>query len=274
MLRIGEFSRLSMVPVSALRYYDEIGLLKPAEVDRFTGYRYYSALQLPRLNRVNALKDFGLNLADIIRLTGEPQQDAGLRMALQDRADAIRHSIADEMARLKRLETWLEHLDRKEGEMEATTYDVVIKKVEPILAVCLRRVVPHYESEGELWSELCTYLAGQKTIHYAGPPLTLFHDCEYREANVDIELAVPVAAPVNESGDIKVRTISGHEQIVAVIHKGPFNTVNNAYQFLLRWMEKNGYRMVGPDRVVYLNSPQEVPPADLLQELQIPVERA
>jgi DNA-binding transcriptional MerR regulator len=59
MLRIGDFSRLSRVSVKALRYYDEIGLLKPVEVDRFTGYRYYSAEQLPRLNRIVALKDPG-----------------------------------------------------------------------------------------------------------------------------------------------------------------------------------------------------------------------
>ncbi len=57
MFKIGDFSRLSQVTVKALRYYDELGLLKPTHVDRFTGYRYYSATQLPRLNRILALKD-------------------------------------------------------------------------------------------------------------------------------------------------------------------------------------------------------------------------
>ena len=47
MLKIGEFSRLSQVTVKTLRYYDEIGLLKPSEIDRFTDYRYYSLDQLP-----------------------------------------------------------------------------------------------------------------------------------------------------------------------------------------------------------------------------------
>ena len=62
MFKIGEFSKLSQVTVKTLRYYDEIGLLKPAEVDRFTSYRYYSARQLPRLHRILALKDLGLSL--------------------------------------------------------------------------------------------------------------------------------------------------------------------------------------------------------------------
>jgi DNA-binding transcriptional MerR regulator len=60
--KIGDFSRLSLVSVKALRYYDELGLLKPARVDEFTGYRYYSASQLTRLNRILAMKDMGLSL--------------------------------------------------------------------------------------------------------------------------------------------------------------------------------------------------------------------
>jgi DNA-binding transcriptional MerR regulator len=62
MFKIGDFSRLSFVTVKTLHYYDEIGLLKPVEVDRFTSYRYYSADHLPRLNYTLILKDMGLSL--------------------------------------------------------------------------------------------------------------------------------------------------------------------------------------------------------------------
>ena len=65
MFKIGEFSRFSQVTVKTLRYYDEIGLLKPAEVDPFTGYRYYAASQFPRIHRILALKDLGLTLEQI-----------------------------------------------------------------------------------------------------------------------------------------------------------------------------------------------------------------
>ena len=46
MLKIGDFSRLSRVSVRMLRYYDEMNLIKPVRVDKFTGYRYYSEDQL------------------------------------------------------------------------------------------------------------------------------------------------------------------------------------------------------------------------------------
>ena len=62
MIKIGFFSKLSQVPVKTLRYYDQIGLLKPDKIDAHTGYRYYSISQLRRLNRILALKDLGFSL--------------------------------------------------------------------------------------------------------------------------------------------------------------------------------------------------------------------
>ena len=70
MFKIGDFSMLSRISVKTLRYYDEIGLLKPVNVDQFTGYRYYSADQLPRLNYIVALKDMGLSLEEIANTLG------------------------------------------------------------------------------------------------------------------------------------------------------------------------------------------------------------
>ena len=68
MLKIGEFSKLSRVSVRMLRHYDEIGLLKPAEIDTLTDYRYYREDQLPTAGRIAALKDMGFSLADIVRI--------------------------------------------------------------------------------------------------------------------------------------------------------------------------------------------------------------
>jgi DNA-binding transcriptional MerR regulator len=68
MFKIGDFARIAQVTVKALRYYDELGLLRPAYVDAFSGYRYYAAGKLPRLNRILALKDMGFSLDEIARL--------------------------------------------------------------------------------------------------------------------------------------------------------------------------------------------------------------
>ncbi len=68
MLKIGEFSKLSRVSVRMLRHYDEIGLLKPAEIVSFTDYRYYREDQLPAMCRITALKDMGFSLAEIVKM--------------------------------------------------------------------------------------------------------------------------------------------------------------------------------------------------------------
>ena len=81
MLKIGDFSKLSQVSIKALRLYDEMGLLKPISVDRSSGYRFYSASQLPRLNRIIALKDLGFSLEQITQLLNEevsPEQIRGM----------------------------------------------------------------------------------------------------------------------------------------------------------------------------------------------------
>ncbi|MBP2651793.1 MAG: bmrR [Firmicutes bacterium] len=62
---IGETSKLLNVPIKTLRYYDEIGLLKPIEVDKFSKYRYYSTEQFEQLDMINYLKSLGISLKDI-----------------------------------------------------------------------------------------------------------------------------------------------------------------------------------------------------------------
>ena len=47
MFKIGEFSKIAQVSGCLLRYYDDIDLFKPQHIDRWTGYRYYTADQLP-----------------------------------------------------------------------------------------------------------------------------------------------------------------------------------------------------------------------------------
>ena len=65
MFKIGEFSKLTQVSIRMLRYYDEIGLLKPANVDSFTGYRMYSAKQIPKLQKIILLRDAKFKVAEI-----------------------------------------------------------------------------------------------------------------------------------------------------------------------------------------------------------------
>ncbi|MGE7111946.1 MerR family transcriptional regulator [Lysinibacillus sp. NPDC047702] len=71
MFKISEFSRLSRIPLQTLRYYDQLGILKPTKTDKSTGYRYYSAEQLLEINRIIIFKELGFTLQQIAQLLQE-----------------------------------------------------------------------------------------------------------------------------------------------------------------------------------------------------------
>jgi DNA-binding transcriptional MerR regulator len=136
------------VSVKTLRYYDEIGLLRPSEIDRLTGYRYYTASQLSRLNRILLLKDLGLSLDQIGRLLESELPPAQLRGMLKLRRAEIERSIEEEEGRLARVAALLTHIEQENVSM--SKYDVVIKKVAPVRIASIRDVVANYGAQSEL----------------------------------------------------------------------------------------------------------------------------
>ena len=147
MLKIGEFSKLSRVSVRMLRHYDEIGLLKPAEIDRFTEYRYYREDQLPTAGRIAALKDMGFSLADIVRILevyDDRDQLEQFFSARQRELEAISQDTAHKLALLDAARKRL----RKEEDM---SYNVTLKTIPERYAATVHMVSPRYEDEGMIW---------------------------------------------------------------------------------------------------------------------------
>ena len=106
MLKIGDFSKLSRVSVRMLRHYDDIGLLKPAETDAFTGYRYYREEQLFVIARITALKDVGFSLADIIRILESYDDREKMDAFLSERQRELTKLSEETAYRLTLLETY------------------------------------------------------------------------------------------------------------------------------------------------------------------------
>jgi len=268
--KIGDFSRLSFVTVKALRYYDEIGLLKPVKVDRFTGYRYYSAEQLPRLNYIIALKDLGLSLDEIAVLTRESLTPAQMRDIFILKKAELRQRVSDEQRRLDQVEKLLMRIE-KEGTMPE--YQVTFKKIEPQLVASVRDTLPTYGDCGPLFGEVFKYLAKKFVFKPAGPPMMLCHDPEYKERDVDVEIAVPINKKVKESDRVKVYELPGIEA-ACTIHKGPYDSVSEAYSAIMSWCEANGCEPVVPCREVYFSGPNDKDPSKNITEVQFAVKKA
>lgn len=191
MLKIGEFSKLSRISVRMLRHYDEIGLLNPAQTDRFTDYRYYREDQLPVASRITALKEMGFRLAEVRELLALWDDREALERSLSAQRLRLREEAAEAARRLRLLDTAMERL-RKEASMN---YNVVIRTLPERYAACVRMKLPRYEDEGLVWKLLCEETDAMRLVP-AAPCLcsVVFLDEEYQESDVEVEAQKTVQA--------------------------------------------------------------------------------
>ena len=104
LIPIGRFARLAGLSIGALRHYDELGILQPAEVDRFTAYRRYRRDQLETARTIRRLRDFELPI-DEIRAVLAADDPAEQRRRIADHRSRIE-------ARSNRLHLVLHHLSQ------------------------------------------------------------------------------------------------------------------------------------------------------------------
>lgn len=273
MIKIGDFSILSRVPIKTLRYYDELDLLKPVHVDPYTGYRYYSAAQLFTLNRILALKDLGIPLEQIKKLIQNGLPAGQMVGILHQRQVELEQELEENQARLERLNVRLRQFEQEDM---MSTFDVVIKSVPPVRVVSRRGMVPTYPAQGKLWEEL--EAAMQKAgIRATGPCFTLDHDEEYKDGDHDLEVCEQVDERASLPAPFETKTLPAEELMASHIHRGAFNTLTGAYQQMLAWLEQNGYQVCGMGREIYIDlagdheSRQDNP--NYVTEIQFPVKK-
>ncbi|MBZ0302615.1 MAG: MerR family transcriptional regulator [Anaerolineae bacterium] len=272
MFKIGEFSKICRVPVSALRYYADIGLLPPSHVDSSTGYRYYSADQLPRLNRILALRDLGLSLDQIKQALDDHLTLDEMRGMLRMRQAEIARQVEDDQARLNRVAARLIQIEQ-EGKL-MPEQEVILKSIEPQTVLAIREVIAQPEYVGTLLGESYAAL-GAHGITPAGPPLTIYHDQEFKPNDMDIEVVLPVGSQVTDAvsldggRQLTAYTLAGINTAACILHKGDYDRLEVSYNAIARWIERSGYRVAGPPREIYLTAPGD--PAGILTEIQYPV---
>jgi DNA-binding transcriptional MerR regulator len=270
MLTIGAFARLGQVSPRMLRHYDETGLLKPDEVDPQTGYRFYEVASLGRLHRLLALRDLGFTLEQIRPLLEDDLSVEQLRgMLLLGRAQ-IEQSVADEQARLRRVEA---HLRALEGSTTMQIQDIVVKRTESIRVAEAVGTSPGYGSEnlGPVFARLLPQVLARLEEVGARPGISVGH---YEDQREDGTVVLHAGFDI---GDQDVPTGDGVEvvalpvvEVASVIHRGSMEEIAPAFEALIRWVENSGYRLAGPERELYHEfHPDD--PSRHVTELQVPV---
>jgi DNA-binding transcriptional MerR regulator len=282
MFKIGDFSQLGQVSVRMLRHYDELGLLKPAHVDPWTEYRYYTIGQLPRLHRILALKDLGLPLDQIGTLLDDDVPLPYLRRLLQQRQTELDQQIQAEQARLTRVAARLQEL---EEEGKPSPYDVIVKRVDAITLVSARVVVPTLADMPPYRHRLSEELYGWLDQHHvkpSGPELVFYHIPEFVETNIDLEfgIIVPPSAIKHRVADAPLSTMNVRElpevaEMAYVVHSGMIHDIPHALTALYRWVGTHGYTSSGAYREVHVwgRETDSVNIEPIVVELQLPIAR-
>ncbi len=271
MFKIGDFSKLTQVSVRMLRYYDELGLLKPAEVDRFTGYRFYSARQINRLNRIISLRDMGFMTAEIDDLLSQELDNQSLLRKLKDKQAELEGEIAAEEAKLHKLRVFMNVLGK---ENSIVNTDVIIKKIPACKVVSRRRVIPEYNQEGILWGELSDFVQ-RNEIPCGDASFAVYHDQDYKEKDVDVEVVMAVKTLQEDREGFTFREMEPVNQMASLMVNGPYENIAQGYNTLGKWVEDNGYVIAGNARQVCHKGPwNESSPENYLTEVQIPVTKA
>ena len=271
MLKIGDFSKLSRVSIRMLRHYDEIGLLKPVWIDPESGYRYYSAEQLPIAGRISALKDMGFGLTAIGEILPCYLDRDALDRHLRCKEAELQELSSQTAYRLRLLDTARKRL-RKED--ETMNYDVTIKTFPPRYAATVRQEIPSYEQEGILWSILMEETA-QMNILPGDPCLccAVFHDKEYREAQVDVEVQKDVKGRYPNTEHVQFRTLPEVTAACATC-KGSYEKMDAINAAVADWVSDNGYTFDGPMFNIYHVSPHETSdPNEYVTEVCYPVKK-
>ncbi len=270
MLKIGDFSKLSQVTVKALRLYDQMGLLKPIHTDNFTSYRYYSAEQLPRLNRILAFKDLGFSLEQITKLLDANLQPAEIRGMLRLKQAELQRSLQEEQERLWRVEA---RLNQIEQENTMSTYEIVLKKIDPVKVVSIRDTVPDFKAVPKLYQELMEYVT-PKGLEESSYCAGIWHDSTYKESDIDWEAVTSFTSSIPITNErLKIYELPGIEKAACAVHHGSYNTINQAYTAVLAWIESNGYKPICPSREFYIVGGNNQDEESYVTEVQFPVEK-
>lgn len=271
MLKIGEFSKLTQVSIRMLRYYDEIGLLKPAKVDLFTGYRMYSAEQITILQKIVLLRDTKfttLEIKDII----ESCNEVDILDELEKKKIQINKEIALEKQRIDKIDNAIKEIEEKKFEVHC---NINFKKVEKMLILSTRDRIPTYFHEGILWEKLSNFIRREnisvRQDMYNN--IAIYHDIEHKDENVEVEVGMLVNKVGENKGEFIYREIEATPKMAYAMVYGPYNNLAKAYEKLAYWLESHNEHMADkPSRqICHIGCDEVDNPEEYLTEIQIPL---
>lgn len=266
MLSIGEFSRICGVSTKTLRYYDEVGLLRPEAINPENGYRYYAIDQLKAMLFIERLKGYRFSLEEIRALRGEDPTGERLGAAIARKRAALEAQVEETRQTLQRMREDIVNIERGIPIMAyLDQIEVRLVETRPMNLLSVRKVITP-EEYTPIIASLMERIA-REGLTPAGPPMTLYHHEEYSPTANDTEIAIPV-----REAAAGTRALPGQLCAMSTL-TGPYPELRGVYARLQAWVEENGYAACGPAYEVYVGDPGVDLPEALVTEVYVPVKK-
>lgn len=272
MLSIGEFSNICKVSAKTLRYYAEIGLLEPSEVNPDNGYRYYTIEQLEKMLFINRLKAYSFSLDEIKTILQlEEIQDDNLYLAFIHKKKEIEKQLHNYKKLLTQLEDDISAIEQGKSIMSyMDKIDVRLVDVPKMYLLSIRKMVQveDYPTEYiKCYEKLFKRIAADK-LTMTGSPMVLFHSAEYSPAGLDTEFAIPVQEYATGTRDFCPGLC------LKTVVQGAYSELPSVYTKQIEWAEKEGYQNTDALFEVYITDPSQIASVKVnITEVYYPVKK-
>lgn len=224
-----------------MHYYEEQGLIKPALIDKATNYRYYSAEQLGRINTIKMLQQIDIPLAIIKEIITEDHPDSMKKYYHWKKLE-----LTKEMEILKKKQQLIDMMDKQmEKGQRMNKYNVLIKEIPRRKVMSIRKKIQKFDDETKLWGALF-HQSQEQQIQLTTPPsgMTIYHDLEYVETDIDIEVQSNIVGDYVDNNDIHYYEALDFK-MAAVTFNGSFEQMPEVTSTVAAWIEVSDYTMTG-----------------------------
>ena len=266
-LTVGDFARITHLSVKTLRHYHEVGVLEPATVNPGTGYRYYSAAQVPTAQVIRRLRDLEMPVSQVKEVLDAP--DAPARNALiAAHLGRLEAELAQTRAAVESLRQLLQP-PRNAPVIEHRSVPAV-RTAGITAAVSHPDILPWWQGAlGELHATVRA-----QGLHATGPSGGVFASELFQQDSGEATVFIPVAGSVRAIGRVTPVVVPAAE-LAIISHHGSLSDADLSYATLGSYATRHEISIDGPLREYYVRGAADTPDeAEWRTEIGWPIFRA
>ena len=263
LLSIGMFAEMTRLSIKALRLYDELELLKPQQIDPWSGYRYYGVDQLARARMIRNLRDMDMPLATIRQVL------AALETSPAHAETLVREYASMRERQIEQVRAQVQLFIRIiQQETIPMAFEVNVKKMPSQQVASLTRHTKVNKLDTTIAESLSTLRAFLQRQHITAKdaPFGIFHGEINEQDDGPLEICLPADGDLKGEGDVEVKQLAGGEAacVMTVGAQTDFPAILGAYDAAADWIQKNGYQMAESPREVWHSGPGTDPKMEIV----------